>query len=186
MYSGLQENAERNGFYVEYDHVSYPECTIQGTKGSHEELVPFRIVRGTLDDSNNIPQAILDGAPYDTILTSFALCTAANPQESIKNIMHLLKPGGKFIFIEHIRHPTPGDPLVVEENGVDGWFWGKMQDWVNPIWNILGHGCHITRKTGENIANMDGWESVDHKIVRVNGSILAFFLPMSFGKAIKE
>ncbi|PIA19687.1 hypothetical protein COEREDRAFT_36998, partial [Coemansia reversa NRRL 1564] len=158
MYNGLQENAEKNGFRVKYDHEN---------------------------DPNNIPQAVLDGAPYDTILTSFALCTAAKPEESIKNIIKLLKPGGSYIFVEHVRHPTPGDPLVVEDNGVNGWFWGKMQDWVNPIWNILGHGCHITRKTGEVIASMDGWESVDYKMVRVNDILIAYFLPMAFGTAIK-
>ncbi|KAJ2610619.1 hypothetical protein H4S08_003528 [Coemansia sp. RSA 1365] len=185
MYNGLQENAEKNGFCVKYDYDSYPECTISDTKDSDKELVPFKIVRGTLDDPNNIPQAVLDGAPYDTILTSFALCTAAKPEESIKNIISLLKPGGSYIFVEHVKHPTPGDPLVVEDNGVNGWFWGKMQDWVNPIWNILGHGCHITRKTGEVIASMDGWESVDYKMVRVNDILIAYFLPMAFGKAIK-
>ncbi|KAJ2801373.1 hypothetical protein H4R20_003695 [Coemansia guatemalensis] len=185
MYGGLQENAEKVGFCVDYDHDSYPECTMSGTEDPHKELVPFKIVRGTLDNSNNIPQAILDGAPYDTVLTSFVLCTSTNREEFIRNIVRLLKPGGTYLFIEHIRHPTPGNPLVIEDNGVNGRFWGKMQDWLNPIWNIFGQGCHITRDLGEDIANIDGWESVDYKMVRVNATFIAYFVPMAFGKAIK-
>ncbi|KAJ1862134.1 hypothetical protein LPJ78_004899, partial [Coemansia sp. RSA 989] len=132
-----------------------------------------------------IPQAVLDGAPYDTILTSFSLCTAKDPEATINNIIRLLKPGGAYVFIEHVRQPPPGDPLVIEDNNVNAELWGKIQDWLNPVWKIIGHGCCIDRRTGETIANAQGWESVEYKNVRPVIDLQSRVMPLSFGKAIK-
>ncbi|KAJ2161222.1 hypothetical protein GGF46_001650 [Coemansia sp. RSA 552] len=184
MYGGLQKNAEDNGFCVKYDGETYPDGKGTPVK-DYQDLVPFHIVRGTLDDEAQVPTSVLANAPYDTIITSFSLCTARNLQESIRSIVRLLKPGGMYIFIEHIRHPPVGDPLVLEDNGVDGRFWGAMQGIVNPLWRILGHGCEVNRHTAQTIDSTSGWESVEYKYVRIGGDILSYFLPMTFGKAIK-
>ncbi|KAJ2241020.1 hypothetical protein GGH97_004441, partial [Coemansia sp. RSA 475] len=87
LYDQLHKNAETNGFCVEYDHKSYPNCKELGTIPTRENMVPFNIVRGTLDDPDNIPQCVLDNAPYDTVLTSFSLCTVKDPEATIKNII---------------------------------------------------------------------------------------------------
>ncbi|KAJ1749229.1 hypothetical protein LPJ79_003883 [Coemansia sp. RSA 1821] len=185
LYSRLHANAESNGFCVQYDRKSYPECTEVDTLATRKNMVPFTIVRGTLDNFDKIPQAVLDGAPYDTILTSFSLCTAKDPEATINNIIRLLKPGGAHVFIEHVRQPPPGDPLVIEDNNVNAELWGKIQDWLNPVWKIIGHGCCIDRRTGETIANAQGWESVEYKNVRPVIDLQSRVMPLSFGKAIK-
>ncbi|KAJ2393263.1 hypothetical protein H4S02_000308 [Coemansia sp. RSA 2611] len=185
MYGNLQKNAETNGFCVEYDCKSYPEGADAGTHASREDMVPFRIVRGTLDHASTIPQAVLDNAPYDTVVTSFSLCTAKDPETTIKNIIQLLKPGGSHVFIEHVRQPPPGDERVVEDNNVNAVLWGKIQDWLTPLWALAGHGCHINRRTGETIAKMDGWESVEYKNVRPVIDLQSRVMPLSFGKATK-
>ncbi|KAJ2677207.1 hypothetical protein IWW42_000012 [Coemansia sp. RSA 1085] len=185
LYSRLHANAESNGFCVQYDRKSYPECTEVDTLATRKNMVPFTIVRGTLDNFDKIPQAVLDGAPYDTILTSFSLCTAKDPEATINNIIRLLKPGGAHVFIEHVRQPPPGDPLVIEDNNVNAVLWGKIQDWLAPAWSIAGHGCYINRRTGETIANAQGWESVEYKNVRPVIDLQSRIMPLSFGKAIK-
>ncbi|KAJ2342000.1 hypothetical protein IWW50_000894 [Coemansia erecta] len=185
LYNRLHESAETNGFCVEYDRKSNPDGTEVGTTATREGMVPFRIVRGILDDPDNIPQAVLDNAPYDTILTSFSLCTAEYPEATLKNIIRLLKPGGAHVFIEHVRQPPPGDQRVIEDNNVNAVLWGKIQDWVNPLWKVIGHGCNINRCTGETICNMSGWESVEYKNVRPVIDLQSRLMPLSFGKAIK-
>ncbi|KAJ2829375.1 hypothetical protein IWW50_000892 [Coemansia erecta] len=185
MFDGLQKNAENHGFRVEYDRQTCTEDTYQDTVTDNGDLMPFSIVRGTLDDSEDIPQSVLDNAPYDTIVTSFSLCTARNPEESIRNIVRLLKPGGAYIFIEHILHPPSGHPLIVDGDDINGTFWNKMQMVFDPLWSWIAHGCHITRETEKWIADTPGWESVQYGYARVGGDILSYFVPMAFGKAVK-
>ncbi|KAJ2801374.1 hypothetical protein H4R20_003696 [Coemansia guatemalensis] len=185
LYGNLDKNAHSNGFSVEYDDKTNPECKPKSNTSAGANAVPFKIVCGTLDKFENIPQAILDGAPYDTILTSFVLCTAKDPKSTVDNIIKLLKPGGAYVFIEHVRQPPPGDVHVVEDNNVDAVFWGKVQDWINPLWSIIGHGCCVTRNTGETIFKAQGWMSVDYKSVRPVIDLQSRIMPLSFGKAIK-
>ncbi|KAJ2296581.1 hypothetical protein IW139_003285, partial [Coemansia sp. RSA 353] len=185
LYDQLHKNAETNGFCVEYDHKSYPNCKELGTIPTRDNMVPFNIVRGTLDDPDNIPQCVLDNAPYDTVLTSFSLCTVKDPEATIKNIIRLLKPGGAHVFIEHVRQPPPGDKRVTEDNNVNAVLWGKIQDWITPLWSIIGHGCHVNRETGETIAKMEGWKSVEYKNVRPVIDLQSRIMPLSIGKAIK-
>ncbi|KAJ2502883.1 hypothetical protein GGH96_000753 [Coemansia sp. RSA 1972] len=186
MFEKLQANAEGHGFSVNYDLQTCMDNNNQGTVTDNSDSVPFTISRGTFDDPESIPQTVWDNAPYDTVVTSFSLCTASNPKESIRNIVQLLKPGGTYIFIEHILHPPPGDPLVVDGGHINGAFWSRMQKLVSPVWNFFGHGCHITRETDKSIVDTPGWDSVEYKYARVGGDVLSYFVPMAFGKAIKS
>ncbi|KAJ2369558.1 hypothetical protein H4S01_000925 [Coemansia sp. RSA 2610] len=183
MYEKLQANAEKCGFSVEYDKLSYPEGK---SESADQSGVPFKIVRGVLDDRKTIPQAVLDNAPYDTVLTSFSLCSAKNINATLDNIVRLLKPGGAHIFIEHVRHPPRDDPHVVEDNGINARFWGIVQDIINPVWSVCGKGCHCNLETGKIIAATDGWESVNYKSVRPAEALPSRIMPLTFGKAIKS
>ncbi|KAJ2081103.1 hypothetical protein H4R24_002574 [Coemansia sp. RSA 988] len=185
LYDNLHKNANANGFCVEYDHKTNSEFKETDTTLDSANAVPFKIVCGTLDKLADIPQAVLDGAPYNTILTSFVLCTAKDSKSTIDNIIKLLKPGSAYIFIEHVRQPPPGDIHVVEDNNVNAIFWGKVQDWINTLWSIVGHGCCIDRNTGTTISEAQGWASVDYKSVRPVIDLQSRIMPLSFGKAIK-
>ncbi|KAJ2338610.1 hypothetical protein GGF43_006838, partial [Coemansia sp. RSA 2618] len=68
MFEKLQQNAEKHGFCVKYDRQTCTEGDNYDTVTDNDRLVPFNIVRGTLDDSENVPQSTLDNAPYDTIV----------------------------------------------------------------------------------------------------------------------
>ncbi|KAJ2719795.1 hypothetical protein GGI07_004990 [Coemansia sp. Benny D115] len=185
MFSKIHKNAKLNGFNVSYDLTSYPAGTYSDTKASKEGQVPLKIVRGSLDTLDNIPQAVLDNAPYDSIMTSFSLCTAKDPESSLKNIFKLLKPGGTYHFIDHVRHPKQGDPFVVEGSGVNAWIWGKIQDWLTPLWKVIAHGCHLNRRTGETIVSMRCWKDTECKTIRRSGDLVALIMPLTMGKAVK-
>ncbi|KAJ1787446.1 hypothetical protein LPJ59_005729, partial [Coemansia sp. RSA 2399] len=186
LYDKLHKNAEDNGFCVSYDQLTYPEGAGLDMESTKDDMVPFNIVRGTLDDESKIPQAVLDGAPYDTVLTSFSMCTVKDPEATVKNIVSLLKPGGKYVFIEHVLQPDVGDPHVIEDNNVNVKFWARFQMFINPLWKIIGHGCHINRRTGNIIANASGWASVDYTSVRPVIDLQSRIMPLSFGIAKKE
>jgi SAM-dependent methyltransferase len=75
-------------------------------------------------------QFLSDGS-FDTIVSTWTMCTIADPAAALKEIYRLLRPGGRFLFVEHGLAP---DEQVVK------WqrrFTGLTQKW--------GGGCHLDR-----------------------------------------
>lgn len=40
---------------------------------------------------------------FDCVVSTFVFCTVPHPQQGLKEIMRVLKPGGKAIFLEHMK-----------------------------------------------------------------------------------
>jgi ubiquinone/menaquinone biosynthesis C-methylase UbiE len=54
-----------------------------------------------------------------------------DPREAGQEIRRVLKPGGKLLFIEHIRAGGP---------------WrARLQDWLTPLWRRVAANCHPNR-----------------------------------------
>lgn len=77
-------------------------------------------------------------ASFDTVVATLVLCTVADPGRALAEIRRVLKPGGTFRFIEHVR---AGGGLVA-----------RVQDLLTPLWRWFGAGCHLNRRTAESIA----------------------------------
>jgi ubiquinone/menaquinone biosynthesis C-methylase UbiE len=84
----------------------------------------------------------MEDGRLDTIVTTWTLCTIANPVAALREMKRVLKPGGRLLFIEHGRSP---DARVL-----------AWQDRLNPLWNRLGGGCNLNRKIDELIREA-GW-----------------------------
>jgi ubiquinone/menaquinone biosynthesis C-methylase UbiE len=78
-----------------------------------------------------------DDDSFDTAVATLVLCTVTDPGRSLREIARVLRPGGRLIFIEHVRADDPG--------------LAKWQDRLHPLWIRFGHGCHCNRPTLENI-----------------------------------
>lgn len=72
---------------------------------------------------------------FDTVVGTMILCTAQFPEIVLNEIARVLKPGGQFLFLEHIRNV---DPAVA-----------RIQDLVQPAWYLFGNGCHCNRDSVE-------------------------------------
>jgi len=77
-----------------------------------------------------------DGS-FDTAVTTLVLCTVEDPERAVSELARVLKPGGRLIFLEHVRSPDPG--------------LAKWQDRFHPLWVRFGHGCHCNRAMLETI-----------------------------------
>jgi ubiquinone/menaquinone biosynthesis C-methylase UbiE len=72
-------------------------------------------------------------ASFDTVALTLVLCTVPEPDRALAEIARVLKPGGRFLFLEHVRAE---DPALA-----------RWQDRLNPPWRVFGHGCNCNRET---------------------------------------
>ena len=73
---------------------------------------------------------------FDCVVAFLVFCCLSNPGSALEEIKRVLKPGGYFIFLEHVAAP--------EGTSIRRW-----QNWLNPIWRIVGD--NINRETEEAI-----------------------------------
>jgi ubiquinone/menaquinone biosynthesis C-methylase UbiE len=78
-----------------------------------------------------------DGS-IDTVVATFVLCSVEVPALAMQEIVRVLRPGGHFAFIEHVRS---GSRRLA-----------RWQDRLAEPWRRFGRGCRCNRATAEVIA----------------------------------
>ena len=76
---------------------------------------------------------------FDTVVCTFTLCSVQDPAQTLIELRRVLKPGGKLLFAEHGAAP---------DSGVARW-----QQRIEPVWQRIAGGCHLTRPVGLAIGN---------------------------------
>lgn len=76
-----------------------------------------------------------DGS-FDAVVSTLTFCTIPDPVKALQEISRVLRPGGKFIFIEHIE--APKDTFLYYQ-----------QELLDPLQALLADGCHLVRHTEE-------------------------------------
>ena len=77
----------------------------------------------------------LPSEEFDAALSTWTLCTIPKVDAALAEIRRVLKPGGKFHFVEHGHAP---DARVAR--------WQKR---FEPPWKRVAGGCHVTRPIPE-------------------------------------
>jgi len=73
----------------------------------------------------------LDSQSFDTVVTTWTLCSIPHAIEALKEMRRVLKPAGQLLFLEHGLAP---------EDNVRRW-----QHRLTPLWSKIGGGCHLNR-----------------------------------------
>jgi ubiquinone/menaquinone biosynthesis C-methylase UbiE len=72
-------------------------------------------------------------AQFDTVVSTLVLCTVADQPKALGELRRVLKPGGRLLFIEHVRSDEPG--------------LARWQDRLNRVNRFVAHGCNCNRAT---------------------------------------
>jgi ubiquinone/menaquinone biosynthesis C-methylase UbiE len=73
---------------------------------------------------------------FDCVVAFIVFCCVSNPVTALEEIRRVLRPGGYFVFLEHVA--------AAEGTAIRRW-----QDRLNPIWRIVGD--NVNRETEEAI-----------------------------------
>jgi len=73
-----------------------------------------------------------DGS-FDVVVSTLVLCGVDDVGRSLAEVRRVLRPGGRLVFLEHVRAP-------------DGSRLARAQDRLNPVWRAVA-GCDCNRDT---------------------------------------
>ena len=76
---------------------------------------------------------------FDTVVSTLVLCTVRDQALALSEIARVLRPGGRLLFIEHLRSETER--------------WARWQDRLARSWAAFAFGCHCNRRTHELLAS---------------------------------
>ena len=66
----------------------------------------------------------------DAVVSMFALCTVPDPAKTLGEVLRILRPGGKFVFMEHVAAPA-GTALRLAQRTSRS-FWMRFADGCRP------------------------------------------------------
>ncbi len=70
---------------------------------------------------------------FDTVVATLLFCSVDCPPCGFDEIIRVLKPGGTYLFLEHVQPAQSGT--------------ARLFDTINPLWNTLSRGCNLNRDT---------------------------------------
>ncbi len=87
-------------------------------------------------------------ASFDHVVSSLVFCSVNDPQQTLREIRRVLKPGGTLHMLEHIR---PDNPVLA-------WLFHAITPW----WRKVAFNCHFDRPTLI-VLQEAGWQVQIHR-----------------------
>ncbi|XP_078683937.1 thiol S-methyltransferase TMT1A-like [Branchiostoma floridae x Branchiostoma belcheri] len=125
-------------------NIEFAQELEENSKQYPDVKVTKFVVAGAEDMS-----AVAEGS-VDAVVCTLALCSVQDVDAVLGEVKRVLKPGGKFYYFEHVRHPSRTRTQY-------------LQQLFNPVFYSLGGGCNLTRETWKNI-DKAGFSDVKYKM----------------------
>ena len=118
----------------------------------HEEATQHGIeaeIRTASAEATGLPSA-----SADAVISTLVLCSVDDLDAVLTEIRRILKPDGRFYFIEHVAAPA-------------GSWLRTLQGAIKPLWKPLADGCRPDRNTGVAIESA-GFSEVKYEAFRAD------------------
>ena len=105
-----------------------PSPSLLARAGKAGGWMPFKI-RLVCQSAEHLPYP---DASFDCVVATWSLCSIPDVEATLAEAHRVLRPEGRFVFIEHGAAPSPG--LC------------RWQRRLTPVWRRLAGGCHLDRR----------------------------------------
>lgn len=112
----------------------------------------------------------LGNSSVEAIVSTLVLCTVENQKQVLSEVYRVLKPGGRFLFVEHVAASR-------------GSFLYSIQRLLHKPWHWIFEGCNLNRETALMIKDI-GFSSVELHRFRLKSPFFPI-APHIAGVAIK-
>jgi ubiquinone/menaquinone biosynthesis C-methylase UbiE len=129
-----------------------------------------KVGRAVTTERASVDALPYDDASFDTVVASLVLCSVDDQDRALAEIRRVLKPGGQYLFMEHVRSE---DPRLA-----------RKQDRLEGVWRRLCFGCHPNRDTLPRIESALAVEEVERG--SAPGGMPKIVRPYVLGRALKR
>ncbi len=112
----------------------------------------------------------LEDETTEAVVGTLVLCTVENPQQVLTEVHRILKPGGRYLFLEHVA--APGGTRL-----------RAVQDLLHVPWHRLFDGCNLNRDT-DSLLRSGEFSAVDMDCFLLDSPFMPV-APHIFGQAVK-
>ncbi len=112
----------------------------------------------------------LEQSSAQCVVATLVFCSVNKPEKVIAEILRILRPGGKFIFLEHVAAPK-GTNLRM------------FQEIIKVPWKLIFDGCNVNRDTAD-IIKSAGFSGINMRKIKIK----TMLIPIAFnigGSVIK-
>lgn len=143
LHAALLKNAQKNGFGTKY------HALLCGAEP--ESLIPALHKSGILEISGK--DGLASNGLFDEICCIRVLCGVPHPEQTIKELYQLLKPGGRMVICEHVANPWRTEGRVA----------ARLMQLIYTVlgWPFFMGGCKLQRHTMDFLRDAGQWEKFD-------------------------
>jgi ubiquinone/menaquinone biosynthesis C-methylase UbiE len=146
LLSGARGEVLEIGFGTGLNLPHYPTTGVTSlTIVDPAELLPERVEARIARAAFPVKRAHLaaerlpfEDRAFDTVVSTWTLCSIADPVAALREIRRVLRPNGSFLFLEHGRSTRP---LVA-----------RLQHLWNPLQQVIACGCNVDREIDRVVA----------------------------------
>ena len=91
----------------------------------------------------------------DAVICTLVLCTVENPSRVLAEVNRVLRPGGRFMFVEHVAAP-------------EGHWRRGLQNVLHRPWRFCFEGCNTNRETAD-LIRAAGFRDLDIEEYKMSG-----------------